>query len=237
MLFNSIDEGFCIIEMLFDKDGKPFDYLILETNPAFNKHNGLEQGAGKRVSELVPDLEKWWFEIYGRVALMGEPVRFENQVKAINRWFDVYAFRLGGRESRTVAVLFNNITERKRVEEALQHAREELERWVLERTRELRAVNEQLAKEIEERKRAEKELRRTEAYLTEGQRLSHTGSWAWNVSSGELYWSDEHYRIFSFDPEKVKVATPAAIEWIHPEDRSFVRSSFERAVREKTTLN
>ena len=70
--------------------------------------------------DLAPDHEAHWFEIYGKVALTGEPARFENEAKALNRWFDVWAFRVGGPESRKVAILFSDITERKQAESALQ---------------------------------------------------------------------------------------------------------------------
>jgi PAS domain S-box-containing protein len=115
-LFNSIDEGFAVIELLFDEQGKANDYRFLEMNPAFVKQGGLEGALGKRIRELIPNHEEYWFEIFGKVALTGEPVRLENEAKAMNRWFDVFAFRLGGPTSRKVAVLFKNITERKRAE-------------------------------------------------------------------------------------------------------------------------
>ena len=115
-LFDSMDEGYCIIEMIFDKHGKPADYRYLEVNPSFEKLTGLHGALGKRISEFVPDLEEFWFEVYGKVALTGEPIRVANEVKGMNRWFDIYAFRIGGNDSREVAVLFNNITERKRFE-------------------------------------------------------------------------------------------------------------------------
>ena len=76
--------------------------------------------------ELVPDHEAHWFDIYGRVATTGEPVRFENEAKALGRWFDVYATRLGGAGSDKVAVLFNDITERRRSEENLRRLAAEL---------------------------------------------------------------------------------------------------------------
>ena len=143
-LFSSIDEGFCVVEMLFDQAGKPFDYRFLELNPSFEKQSGLLQAMGKRVSELVPDFEKHWFEVLGGVALTGEPIRFVNQAKTLKSWFDLYAFRLGGGDSRKVAILFTNITERKRVEDALQQAKDllanqgaDLERLVAERTAQL----------------------------------------------------------------------------------------------------
>ena len=116
-LFDSIDEGFGVIEMLFDEHGRPIDYRFLEVNPAFEKQSGLERAVGKTARELTPNLEEHWLETYGRVALTGEPVRFENRAVALNRWFDVYAFRVGGAESRKVAILFNDITERKQLAE------------------------------------------------------------------------------------------------------------------------
>ncbi|HEX6983223.1 MAG TPA: GAF domain-containing protein [Balneolaceae bacterium] len=116
-LFESIDEGYCIIEMLFDDDDKPVDYRFLEVNHAFKKQTGYKDAVGRRILELNPEQESYWFEIYGRVAVTGEPERFKNEVKAIGRWFDVYAFRIADPEKRQVAILFNDITEQKRREE------------------------------------------------------------------------------------------------------------------------
>ncbi|MBV9468453.1 MAG: PAS domain S-box protein [Abitibacteriaceae bacterium] len=115
-LFNSIDEGFCIIQMIFDENDKVVDWRFLEVNPAFEKHNGLVDAVGKTARELLPNLEEYWFETYGKVALTGTATRFAAGSEAMNRWFDVYAFRVGASEERKVAVLFNNITQRKRGE-------------------------------------------------------------------------------------------------------------------------
>ena len=122
-LFDSIDEGFCLIELIFDADEKPVDFLYLQANPAFAELTGLSNAVGKRVRELVPDLEQFWFETYGKVALTGEAVRFENQSQPLRRWFDVHASRIGAATSRRVAVMLNNITARKQVEATL-HASE-----------------------------------------------------------------------------------------------------------------
>ena len=122
-LFNSIDEGFCVIDMIFDASGKPVDYRYLEVNPSFEKQSGLRGATGKRILELVPHLEAHWFEVYGKVAVTGIPIRFADQVLALDgRWFDLYAFRIGGRESRKVAVLFRDTTESKRVDTELRLA-------------------------------------------------------------------------------------------------------------------
>src|SRR5437016_784312 len=88
--------------------------------------------------------------------------------------------------------------------------------------------------DITERKAAEEELRRSEAFLTEGQRISHTGSWSWNVSSGKVTWSAEHFRIFGFNVEKTKPSFQSFLETVHPEDRSFIERNLEKAVREKS---
>ena len=126
-LFNSIDEGFCVIEMMYDGAGNPVDYRFVEVNPSFEKQTGMLGATGKRMREFVPDHEASWFELYGKVALLGEPVRFENKAKHLgNRWFDVYAFRIGGPDSRKVALLFNNITERKRAGQLLLEQAEKL---------------------------------------------------------------------------------------------------------------
>lgn len=139
-LFESIDEGFCIVEMMFDQSGNPYDYRFCEINPTFEKQTGLHQAVGKTMRELAPQHEKHWFEIYGRVAVTGEPIRFENEAKALNRWFDVFAFRIDEPEVHKVAILFKDITEQKRVEEALRKS----ERQALEAARQAEAERHRL---------------------------------------------------------------------------------------------
>jgi PAS domain S-box-containing protein len=121
-LFESMDEGFCILEMIFDAGGQVVDYRYVETNPAFVRQSGLEDATGKTLRELLPDVESFWFDVYGNVARTGEPARFIDHSPAVDRWFDVDAFRIGCPEERRVAVLFNDITERKRAEQALREA-------------------------------------------------------------------------------------------------------------------
>jgi len=78
------------------------------------------------------------------------------------------------------------------------------------------------------------ELRRSEAYLAEGEKISHTASWAWNVATGEAYWSQEHFRIFGFDPEKAMPSYRMFLQRIHPEDRRRAEQTIDRAVRERS---
>ena len=123
-LFDSIDEGFCVIEMLFDETQRPVDYLFHEVNPAFEKQAGMHGAIGRRMLEFVSEIEAHWLENYGRVALTGDPIRFAAEYKSLDRWFDVYAFRVGDSESRRIAVIFTNITEQKLSEIALRESEE-----------------------------------------------------------------------------------------------------------------
>ena len=119
-LFESVDQGFCILEMIFDEAKRPVDYRFLEMNRMFEQHTGLVGGAGKTAREMVPTLDSFWFETYGRVVLTGEPVRFESEAPAMERWFDVYATRIGGAGSARVALLFSDISKRKESEATLR---------------------------------------------------------------------------------------------------------------------
>jgi PAS domain S-box-containing protein len=89
--------------------------------------------------------------------------------------------------------------------------------------------------DITERKRAEVALRQTEAYLEEAQRLTHTGSWAWNVARREnVHWSQEQYRLFGLDPESNSPSFEKAFQRIHPEDHATFNKVIERAIRERS---
>ena len=125
-LFTAIDQGFALIELQFDATGKAVDYIFLEVNPAFSKHTGVANPVGKRITEVMPEVEDYWLQTYGKVALTGEPVRFMNETKSLGRWFESYAARLGGDDSRVVALLFSDITNRKNADDDLRRLADEL---------------------------------------------------------------------------------------------------------------
>ena len=136
LLFNSIDQGFCVIELIFDEGDRPVDYRFLEVNDAFGKQTGLSNATGRKITELAPGQDERWVEIYGRIALTGKPERFTSEARQLGRWFDVFAFRIGSPESRKVAVLFHDVTGRKHDEELVierQQEREAAERQALRR--------------------------------------------------------------------------------------------------------
>jgi len=132
--------------------------------------------------------------------------------------------------------LEREIQERRRAQRALHRAYDEVETMVRARTAELARTNEQLQAEIVERKRAEEKLRRSEEFLAEGQRLSHTGSWAWSVSSGEIYWSEETYKIFEYE-RGVKPTLELVFQRVHSDDRDLVRQTIDGAANERTNFD
>jgi PAS domain S-box-containing protein len=126
-LLDSIDEGYCVIEVLFDDAGEPADYRFLEVNAAFESLTGLREARGRRIRELVPDTENYWFDVYGGVALTGAAVRFESAAKHLGRVYDVHAFRIDEPSQRRVAVLFDDITARTQADAALRASRQTLQ--------------------------------------------------------------------------------------------------------------
>lgn len=87
-------------------------------------------------------------------------------------------------------------------------------------------------RDITERKQADEALRRSEAYLSEGQRLSHTGSWARNVSTGDIFCSAESFRIFGLDPSKTKMTLEVFLNRVHPDDRASMEDTIQKAIRD-----
>ncbi|MBK4739085.1 PAS domain-containing protein [Noviherbaspirillum pedocola] len=119
-LFDSIDEGFCIIEILYDAQEQPVDFLFIESNPAFQNQTGFRAEPNKSMLELFPNLDLRWVTLFANVAVTGKSARVQDYVEPLGRWFDVNAVRVGNAGSNRVAVLFYDISERRQNENDLR---------------------------------------------------------------------------------------------------------------------
>jgi PAS domain S-box-containing protein len=124
----------------------------------------------------------------------------------------------------------------KQAKAEIKRLNEELEERVLERTSQLMAVNRELTSEVLQRQRAEEALQRSEAYLAEAQRISHTGSFGWDVSSGQIFWSEETFRIFEYDPAN-KPTVEVILRRTHPEDRVFFQETLDQIARDRKAFD
>lgn len=118
-LFTRMIDGYALHELICDSTGKPTDYRFLDLNPSFENLTGLTRSIlGKTVKEVMPDIEDSWIQTYGKVALTGKSIKFQNFSSALNKWFEVVAFRP---EPNQFATIFVDITEKKESEEQLKH--------------------------------------------------------------------------------------------------------------------
>jgi PAS domain S-box-containing protein len=313
-LFEAIDEGFCIIEVLFDAQGQPYDYRFQEANAAFVEHTGITDPIGRTMREIEPDIEDHWPAIYGRIAMSGVPERFESQSLAMGRWFDVFAFPVGETAPFRLGILFRNVGERKAMELALRHSESRLQsliestsdlifrmnpdgtwmeqlggrdllgnlgaagNWIegfvpeIDRAQVRHAVDEAvrlrqpieiehrfaradgelgwlysravpvladdgtitewfgMATDISARRRVEQQLAHGAQMLRVASEIGRVGLWEWNVESGELTWSDEHFRMQGYEVGEVVPSFAMWAERVHPDDLPVAQSKIDRAM-------
>lgn len=135
-----MDEGFCVIEFLDGPHGPLSDYVHIEANAAYAENAGIPNVVGQKLRDMVPDEADAWLARYGEVLRTGEPIRFEQELVATGRWLELSSFRLGTAEDRLVAVLFKDVTPRRKAEEELRKLNETLEARVVEEISERRAA-------------------------------------------------------------------------------------------------
>jgi len=154
-LFESMDEGFCVIEFFDGPHGPDSDYVHIMANAAYERHAGIPNVVGQTLREMVPDEADAWVARYGAVLRTGEPIRFEQELVATGRHLSLSSFRIEPSTLKQVAVLFQDVTERKRAEAELRHLNETLEV--------------RIAQALEERERTEEALRQAQKMEAVGQ--------------------------------------------------------------------
>lgn len=137
-LCNAIDEGFCIVELLYDAAGRAYDFRYVDVNPAFEKQAGLKVEPGRTIREYLPNVDPALIETYARIIRSGEPARFTFRAPSTGKWYDLYAARFGNPQNHQLTILFTDITGRKEAESQLREFNTQLENQVAERTRQLR---------------------------------------------------------------------------------------------------
>ncbi len=137
-LYSETAPAFCIVEVLYGRDGGAVDCRFVEVSPSFSLHTGIADALGRRMTDIAPEHENHWLELYDRVARTGRPERFEGPVAAPGRELDVYAWRVGEPEQHLVAVLFNDVSDRTQERRETREAGAELMERVRDRTEELR---------------------------------------------------------------------------------------------------
>jgi len=126
LLFDTMLSGFALHEIILDDNNQPCDYRFLEVNPAFEQITGkiADLVIGKQVLEIWPQTEDYWIEIYGQVALTGEPIQFEKYTQALNKHFEVFAF---SPQLNQFATIFTDITSRKQIDETIRTNEKQLD--------------------------------------------------------------------------------------------------------------
>ncbi|MFK5595659.1 PAS domain S-box protein [Methylobacterium sp. HMF5984] len=201
-LFDSIDEGFCVIRFLDGPRGPLSDYVHVEANPAFAHHLGIADAVGRTLREIIPDEgADGWLGIYGKVLHSGEPVRFQRQFAPNGRHLEVAAHRVEPAGRREVAVLFTDITARKEAEAALR-------------------ASEAVARE---------NVQRVQLALAAGAII---GTWFWDLPNDRFTVDEAFACAFGLDPALGRDGIPLAriVATVHPDDQAGLAEAIAEAI-------
>lgn len=126
MLFNNMTQAFALHEIILDDSGIPVDYRFIDVNDSFEILTGLKPNIvlGNTAKQVMPEIEQYWIDVYGKVALTGEPIRYENYSEDLGRYYDVWAF---SPQKGQFATIFSDITKKKKTEETIQKLQKGIE--------------------------------------------------------------------------------------------------------------
>ncbi len=119
-LLETIDAGFCIVELVYGADGGVADLVFRDVNASFERQAGLVDVVGRSVRSLMPHYEGYWLDRVTRVAQTGEPEQVEDYQRDTDRWYRAHYSRVGGPGSPLVAAVFEDVSERRRAQAALE---------------------------------------------------------------------------------------------------------------------
>ncbi|MFZ2497476.1 MAG: PAS domain S-box protein [Methanosarcina sp.] len=212
-LFETVQEVFYIDLLIYDEQGNVVDWIFEDLNPAGLELLGLkdiDEAKGKRGSEVLGrEVASFYIPMIEKVRRSSKASTFQYHSPYVDREF-LASFVVCG--DRLISSHID-VSERKQMEEALKKAHDILENIVKERTEEL--------------EKAYESLKESEKGLAEAQKMAHIGNWDWDLITGEVYWSDELYRIFGRDPQKLAPSYNEYLNYIHPDDRTY----FEKTVK------
>ncbi len=218
-LFEGMISAFVLHDVIYDDDGRPCDFRIVKCNPSFERlmERSSEQLVGRTILELAPEGRPEWFDVCVDVALTGNPAGFEIYSRLLEKHLEVYAFVP---EKGQIAATLMDITDRKEAEQALQKARQDLERKVRERTKDLLHSNEALQDEIQEREHAEEGLRKSEERFDLAVAGSTDGLWDLHDPARDaMWWSPRFFELLGFSKRELVPGVGVLKDLLHPEDR------------------
>ncbi len=217
-LLASVNEGFCIIEIIFDNKGRTIDWLYREVNPSFEKQVGIARLTGKYFSHAFPGEDHYCIDRFADVTKTGRAARFIYYSKSLNKWFEISAYRFGDPDEKLVALFLSDVTEQKLNEKKLLENRE--------RYQDL----------IDERVSIEKDLKRTKKKLQTALRNASIGTWEWNLRTNEMCWDRRTEEIFGLKPGTFNGNPESILTYVHEEDVSYVDKTFRKALEESSSF-